>query len=708
MNHSLSSPVVKPSHSLEGSNHYLPFIDGLRAIAVLSVIIFHLQASWMPGGFLGVDLFFIISGYVVSRAASQISAASLQPFLLDFYARRMARIIPPLLACLVATFVFTVLFIPPAWLTQTIDKTGLWAYLGLSNIVLSHAQEDYFSPIAELNPFTHTWSLGIEEQFYLVFALIFFSWMALRTGIIFLITGVIAFASLGYAVYMLHHLKVDYFSSLIRGWELAFGVLLFQWQVIRSSSLKPPHALAVPARQLFIIFCAISILAAFFLISPSNSTLLGVLWIALPTLALLHLCQNFPNPFQQFFLENKVSRFIGKMSYSLYLWHWPIFVGCKWTIGLEGMKEKSIALAATIICSVISYFLIEIPTRYWLKKVRSVFCILICVLGTMFCYWISLQLINHKSEISLSKVVRNQAMWYPNAIFNSDPSNPCVAQIKTKILNGSTVWIYELGNACASVKQSSRTLFILGDSHALQYRAMLAEFTSRTGISTHLYSNGGCPFMSLLPDNVGHSESCREFTRTSYADIQKVIRKDDLLFLSSLRMLRRVDQWAPLSNLSFVHAKMHSLKTQEVIKAEILEFEKLLTPLSNKGVSVIFSAPTPTWGFVPFRCEDWFNDKNPICSDNGSISKEEFSKLRAPIMQALLNLTHSLPDAKIWDALPILCPNAECKTKYEGHPLYFDGDHLSGYANTLLEPSFERLILGPSKPQSPLDPIHVQ
>ncbi len=687
-----------PDLNLLSSNQYLPFIDGLRALAVLSVIVFHLRAIWLPGGFLGVDLFFVISGYVVSRAASQIPANHFLGFFSAFYARRMARIIPPLLACLLISFIFTTLFIPPAWLTQAIDQTGLWAYFGLSNIVLARSAGDYFSPIAELNPFTHTWSLGIEEQFYLAFAFAFFLWNKSKLRITFILCGLIALTSLGYSAYLAKPTQLGYYLGQARAWELALGVLLFQWQFIKSPRLTLQSNDHSFAKRWTIVFCLCLILAAFFFISPAQSPFPGALWVVLPALVLLHLCQTSPGKAQRLFLESRISCFIGKMSYSLYLWHWPIFIACKWTIGLEGGLEKLIALAITILFSLLSYFWVELPTRARLKRVKPIICILTCIGATVICYNISKQLIHNKNSLSQSHVVHNQALWYPNAIFNQDTSNPCSAQESTKTLGGTVVWIYQRGSQCALPKRSMHVLYVLGDSHALQYRALLAQFTSLTGIPTHLYSNGGCPFMSLLPEGADHSKACQENGRTSYADIEKKIQDGDYLFLSSLRTLRRVDQWGPLASFLTNMKKMSSSQTQKAIQEDVVSYRDLLEPLSKRGVSLVLSAPTPTWGFVPFRCDDWFNHMNPICSERGPLSKAEFSKLRAPIMLALNELKNTLPNVKIWDALPLLCPQEQCESKAQGLPLYFDGDHLSAHANLLLEPSFEALILSPSSP----------
>src|SRR5690554_3169726 len=155
---------------------YVPAIDGLRAIAVLAVMVYHLNTSWLPGGFAGVDVFFVISGYVVSRSLVGRTGESFGQFLAGFYSRRIRRIIPALIVCLLVTSLFTVLFIPESWLSSTIRQVGLYAFFGLSNLALVWYQDDYFSPRAEFNPFVHTWSLGVEEQFYFIFPVLMFFW----------------------------------------------------------------------------------------------------------------------------------------------------------------------------------------------------------------------------------------------------------------------------------------------------------------------------------------------------------------------------------------------------------------------------------------------------------------------------------------------------------------------------------------------------
>ncbi len=163
--------IVTP---LAATPAYFAHIDGLRAFAVLAVMLYHLNPTALPGGFVGVDVFFVISGYVVTASLAGHRNESLGAFLGQFYARRLARLVPALATMLVVTTALYVLFVPKAWFNRAAETVGQAAFWGMSNWTLEQQVINYFEPRAELNPFTHTWSLGVEEQFYLVAPLFLF------------------------------------------------------------------------------------------------------------------------------------------------------------------------------------------------------------------------------------------------------------------------------------------------------------------------------------------------------------------------------------------------------------------------------------------------------------------------------------------------------------------------------------------------------
>lgn len=149
---------------------YRADIDGLRAIAVLAVIANHLPGHFLPGGFLGVDVFFVISGFVVTGSIASRKLNGFYAFYTDFLHRRVKRLLPALVTCVLLTCVAVELIDP---FPRESLKTGVYALFGVSNIYLYFAGLDYFAPSSKFNAFTHTWSLGVEEQFYLLFPLVF-------------------------------------------------------------------------------------------------------------------------------------------------------------------------------------------------------------------------------------------------------------------------------------------------------------------------------------------------------------------------------------------------------------------------------------------------------------------------------------------------------------------------------------------------------
>ncbi|WP_119292751.1 acyltransferase family protein [Azohydromonas sediminis] len=224
---------------------YFPHVDGLRALAVLAVMVYHLQPSALPGGFVGVDVFFVISGYVVTASLAAHRHQAGARFLGEFYARRLARLAPALVAMLVIVTALYVLLVPKAWFNRAAETTGQMAFFGLSNWWLDRQVVNYFEPRAEWNPFTHTWSLGVEEQFYLVVPLVLLFALrpvhdrrTRRTAI--LVVVVLAAASFiaCHAFGLARGSRFVFYQLVFRFWELACGVLLYLWGA-RVSPLRP-------------------------------------------------------------------------------------------------------------------------------------------------------------------------------------------------------------------------------------------------------------------------------------------------------------------------------------------------------------------------------------------------------------------------------------------------------------------------------------
>ena len=211
-------------------NKYKPEIDGLRAFAIIAVIINHFNKTILPGGYLGVDIFFVISGYIITSSLVGKPTTNFVVFICGFYERRIKRLIPTLAVFVLIMSLLICMINPDP--KQSIF-TGISSLFGLSNILLFRNATDYFSNSTELNPFTQTWSLGIEEQFYILFPFfVWFSGYALnkQKGVrnLFLSLGTLSITSLLIFIYLYpQNQPAAYFLITSRFWEIAFGCMTF-------------------------------------------------------------------------------------------------------------------------------------------------------------------------------------------------------------------------------------------------------------------------------------------------------------------------------------------------------------------------------------------------------------------------------------------------------------------------------------------------
>ncbi len=662
---------------------YARFIDGLRAIAVLAVIAYHFDAPLLPGGFTGVDVFFVISGFVVSCSVGGLDGIRLADFFGYFYARRLFRIAPALIVCLLATTIVFAVLIPPAWLSGTNQRTGLAAFFGLSNFVLAQTGNDYFSPRVDFNPFTHTWSLAVEEQFYLIFPVLFFAFLRRRR----LVSAGLFMA--GFAASLararwLGSVRPDQAFYLLgtRFWELAAGVLLAQampwlrgrWPAGRGDGIADLGA----ALSLAVLVLGLVVAR------PNSTPYPGGILPALGTLGVLAcLYQRGEAGRLAALLSSKPSRYVGKISYSLYLWHWPVLVLLRWTCGASGLAAFMGLLAVFCLASA-SYHVIETPPRRFLKQSRRHKAVLVALglaaLGAGFglasAAWAA------QSLISVSTVTRHAADWYPDAPVTDADFPGCTIGAARLRLQGGTAWTYTR-RGCANPVIFPHRIFVIGDSHAAAYLAMLKDVVLRSGATVTLYGVGGCSFIDLRDTP---SPGCAAFGQAAVADVLAGLRPGDVVFLPSLRIPRIADQFT-IYGLAAAQTQMASAATQAARAQGEQAALPILHQFAAAGARIVFEAPTPVFPAPAFRCADWYDRNNPICAGT-TIPRQTILDLRAPVMEGYTDLAKTVPDLTVWDPLQMICPDETCDEFAGGHPLFFDGDHLSGYADRRLAPAF--------------------
>lgn len=701
----IAPPTGSDSATRETGQH-VAAVDGLRAVAVAAVMLFHLLPQALPGGFTGVDVFFVISGYVVTASLANRPPAGLGRYTLAFYARRVLRILPALLGCLLTTAVLTTLFVPDAWLSQATRQVGLWAFFGLSNHALLWHTDGYFSPRAEFNPFVHTWSLAVEEQFYVVFPLVFFLWLqrgSARPALAWLGRhGTLALwcASLAWCAWASAARPDEAFYLLpSRFWELATGALLLQWQragvLARWPGLGRHGALGG----------AVLMLAGLAVVSHQPFPFPQALLPVLGTAWLIHgLTHGAPlaatgRPVQAV-LSHPATVAVGRLSYSLYLWHWPVYVLLRWTTGLASPATLALALAATVALATLSYHAVEVPLRRHPRVLALPQWLIVAaaLLAVALAWQLAREVFHLRHRIG-SVVNREATLWYPSAWAPpAGSARVCTAQEGWRELPGATV--LELGSADCRARGVPTQLFVIGDSHAGAYTTLLRQWADASGMAVRQYGRSGCSFANFFKPTPADDVRCLAFAEAAMADVERLARPGDIVLLAALRMPRiggqdrRYELDALLAEQRGPAAAAQRAAAERQALAQVAR-------LRQRGLKLVLEAPKPVHLSPPFRCADWFNRGNPVCAPGFEVPRDTLMTLRAPV-QAALERAAQQPNTWLWDPFDVLCPGARCQAfDGQGRPLFFDGDHLSAHANRLLFPGFAGMMAAVLRDERP-------
>ena len=363
---------------------YIPAIDGLRAVAVIAVMLYHLGFTWIPGGFLGVDLFFVISGYVITRLLLDSIQRSGGLDLRAFYKARIRRLFPPLVFMIFVTIIYISIWAPETMRRFVSDSP--FALFGGMNWWLVFRQTDYFDTISRPPLLQHTWSLGVEAQFYLIWPLILL--LVLRQFGKAKIPGAALFiAAISGIALLLVSYEVDA-ANVSQVSHVYFGtdthsIGLFLGAALAVSWIPQNLQEQVNRRaQDFIdgigVIGFVGLLGTFFLINENDPTLYK---LAFPLAGLFGcaILTSIVHPASRFapILSNKVAVWIGERSYAIYLWHWVVFQVTRPAVDLEGSPWALYALRILVVFALadISLRLVELPVRsglveYWFKGMK--------------------------------------------------------------------------------------------------------------------------------------------------------------------------------------------------------------------------------------------------------------------------------------------------------------------------------------------------
>lgn len=630
----------------------------MRAFAVVAVVINHFDPSLLPSGYLGVDIFFVISGYVITESLASQHRHGLAEFLQRFYIRRFKRLFPALgFYILVATL--CVALLDPS--TRTTLKTGFFALFGLSNIYLLSISTDYFSESAELNAFTHTWSLGVEQQFYLVFPLFF--WTMLKSGRRFapVLTAIIVISLSAFLLLSAMAPSVAYFSPVTRFWELAFGSLAY--------FVAKPKTFAMHYGALANLL--LPALAGLLFLPVEMAPLATTSVVMLSAVAVI--VTQAPSVSRGGLSWGAVAA-VGRVSYSLYLWHWFVLWLSRLTVGIEWWTVP-FQVGAIAALSLASYRYIELPFRYekWSSsKARS------------FAYASLAVIAIGAINLAVEHPLRGKfhiANWIATGPSEHLQKTWWIDKTTGEALEPCHVPRYFAGvleKCLAPIRPDARTVFLVGDSHARNYVPAFRAVFGRDNVR-YLTVGHGCTF---LPDEMAQ-ELSKYGCETYVSDVRRFIEKE-----------------AKPNDIVVVGQRLFEAdrrRSQPDYFAHLIAFAHALAP---KRIDVIVLDGVHPPAFPPERCLDvpWRKGLPHGCSVPAETVKTAFSSfdlLARDAMRAAPNLFYAPLRLGLCDG------NACGQTLKDGTYVWHDRGHITERAAETLAPMLKQALADSGFPLNP-------
>lgn len=635
-------------------------INGLRAIAVLAVVLFHFNPTWLTGGFVGVDVFFVISGFLMTSIIfNGIEKNNFNLF--KFYIARANRIIPVLAVMTGVLIIFGWFYLLPTdykELGKQIQKSSIFT----SNIFFSEG-DGYFDTNQKTKWLLHTWSLSVEWQFYIFFPIIilalnkYFNLINIKRVVLalFLISFI-------YCIYATHEdSKKSYFLLTSRAWEMLLGGIAFLYPL---SIKKVKYRMATQCVGLLLIT------ASYFLMSE-NTLWPGYMALFPVVGAYLILLSDYKDGF---FIENIIFRSIGKWSYSIYVWHWPLVVlGVYFSFSDWWMY----GIPLSIFIGFLSYQFIEkikLPTfNSWGKiyKVSS-FYIFLIMIGTAYAVRKTDGMKFHYSKEIL------------NTLAEIDNKNPykCDSGLRKGELE-----------ECKIGNQNNIKAIVIGDSHADALTTAVSAAIDLKNQGVVSIVTRSCPLLvnAKFNDNQVNcswlnSKRFSLINSEKYKNIPIILISRLPSYIEGQNDPERIISDNKSSAIYFGNIKqMPRKQLYQLLSDSMTETVCQISQLNP----VYLVQPVPDFPFnIPKTIA-----KDMLLNTNHLISYSYENYLdRSKEVRNIINNSARKCGARTLDPAEILCKTGECISKYKGRVIYRDGDHLSEYGNKLLTPMFKEAL----------------
>ncbi len=659
-------------------------IQGLRGVAVVMVVAFHAGLP-IPGGFTGVDVFFVISGFVITSMMTREMADSGRLSFAGFYARRVRRILPALAVTVAVVAIASVAAIS-VFMRGVTARTGAAAALVLANVFLYRSPHGYFDAAPSLNPLLHTWSLSVEEQFYLIFPLLLVVSIAfgrrwfprsVPQNVAAVIIGIVALASFALCLYAtwgsarIGGVTLDsrfaFYMSPARAWEFAAGALL---SLVAVRLARLPSGLAIGfgfAGALLVGIGAFSI---------GESTPFPGVAVLLPVIGtcLLIASGNASKQGVTRVLGLRACTQVGDVSYSWYLWHWPliVFAAALWP-GQDNVKLVAAAISLPI--AWLSFRFVETPIRLnegWRGR-RAIGLALVCVAVPILACAFLLSAPDLPASNATHEMLTARRVRHADYVRGCNRGAPIGNQLS------KCTW---------RVPEAKGSVVLVGDSNAGHFTEGVAGASNNLGYDFSVGTFPTCPFIDLIVKGTAlRWDECERFVRETMTSLKANPPSAVVLAASTPIYLRS-------SGVPFEDPVTGSVATTSEHKAELWSqgLRRTLEQLGESGIPVVVVHTVPQWmewdtrGCAALRV--YLAPKS--C---GTVqTRARVRSFREPAINAERKAISEVPTSTGVDFIEQLCSQRECRTNRENVWLYSDGRHLSVLGSKSLTEGFTAVL----------------
>lgn len=643
------------------TGHIRADVQGLRALAVMLVIAFHAGLP-LPAGFAGVDVFFVISGFVITGLIlRQLHAGRFS--LVEFYVRRIKRLLPALILMLVIVLVLSFLLESPLGPQQTTAKTGVGAMLLVANMVILRTSGDYFDAAATTNPLLHVWSLSVEEQFYLGFSvLLLLAWtVGRRSGARLRATAstvaALTAASFAFAIactyaegpvsFVSDPNSLAFYSSPTRAWEFGVGALVAFWAHARTDHRKARERVAG-----LTAVAGIVLLAAPNLLVDDKTPWPGVMAV-LPvagTAGLIVAGTLAPNPVSRL-LSTRPAVWVGDLSYSLYLWHWPLiaFASLWW----PGTATRLVAAVTSVVPAWLSYRYVETPLRAARPRSRV----------TVFGLGAGTAAAAAGLAFALSTV--GVAVVPAAAGYRAEAATLPVGRASGCMVRDRPYVPSDIDRCYTQVARPKGWVMLVGDSHADAISNGVVAAATRLGYDVLTLTGAQCEF-ARHPAPSDFLANCAAMNND---------------------LLDRATGTNPPALVVMSHWGAARMQTEKNWPQAL---NPTITELRQAHVPVLFVLDVPNFAAwdagQPAAC------RGGLLDFTCTLPREEVEAIQGSARAAEIKLTRGRPGVTTYDPWPHFCNATICSSVVDGRLAYRDFAHLNAIGGGLLARDLQKAM----------------